>query len=112
MKQLKYQSDVKPRHLKNLIAAALLDTDLKSVDKEYIYKQFWKKYPHVVQPSKIMQVEERRGLWTTFGNLNQWFDGSKKCLVHSSFAKNKPIKVIGVFAGHDMPYPDLDSELF
>ena len=112
MKQLEGQAEVKPRHLKNLIAAALLDTDLASVDKEYIYKQFRQKYPHVVQPSKVMQVEERRGLWVTFGNLNQWFDGSKKCLVHLGFAEDKPIKVIDMFAGHDLPYPDLDSELF
>ena len=34
MKQLEGQAEVKPRHLKNLIAAALLDTDLASVDKE------------------------------------------------------------------------------
>ena len=54
-KQLEGQSEVKPRHLKNLIAAALLDTDLKSVDKEYIYKKFRKKCPHVVQPSKILR---------------------------------------------------------
>ena len=74
-----------------------MDNDLASVNKEYIYKQFRQKYPHVVQPSKVMQVEERRGLWTIFGNLNQWFDGSKKCLVHLGFAKDKPIKVIDMF---------------
>lgn len=58
-----------------------------------------------------MQVEERRGLWTTFGNLNQWFDGSKECLVHLGFAEDEPMKVIDMFAGHDLPFADLDKNL-
>lgn len=76
MKQLEGQAEARPRTLKTLIAAALYDTELKSADKEWVYKRFRRKFPHIVQPSKVMQVEERRGLWTTYGNLNQWFDGS------------------------------------
>ena len=57
-------------HLMALIAAALYNTDFKSVDKEYMYKQFRKKYPHMVPPSNVMQVEERRGLWTIFDHRN------------------------------------------
>lgn len=28
------------------------------------------------------------------------------------FAEDKPMKVIDMFAGHDLPFADLDSELF
>ena len=57
-------------------------------------------------------MEERRGLRTTYDNLNRWFDGSKECLIRLGFAKNKPIKVIDMFAGHDLPFLNLDSDFF
>ena len=110
MRQLEDISEEKPRTLKALIDAALYDTDLKSVDQEWVYTYFRQKYPHVGEPSKVVHVEERRGLWTTYGNLNQWFDGSKECLVRLGFAEDKPMKVIDMFAGHDLSFPDLDSE--
>ena len=53
-----------------LVAAALYNAECKSVDEEYMCKQFRKKYPHMVPPSNVMQVEERRGLWTIFDHRN------------------------------------------
>ena len=44
-------------------------------------------------------MEERRSLWTTFPNLNRWFDGTKECLIHLGFAEDKPMRVAEIFEG-------------
>ena len=83
IKQPEGQPEAKPRHLKTLMyLCPLCNTESKDADKKHIYTQFHKKHPHIVQSSKIMQVEESCGLWTTYGNLNKWFGGFKECLVY------------------------------
>ena len=112
MKQLEGVNEEKPRTLKALIGAALMNTKFEHFSTDYVYRKFRSKYPDVVEPTKIMQMEERRGLWGTFKNLNTWFDGSKKCLIQYGYAVDKPMRVVDLFRGWALPIKDLDGEHF
>ena len=101
--QLEGNSECKPRHLKALIGAALLKTEFEEMNVEVIYRKFREKYPHTVSPTRAMEMEERRSLWTTYPNISKWFDASKECLIHFGYAEDKPQRVVDIFAGHEMP---------
>lgn len=89
--------------LKALIGAALKGTQFESMNEDWIYTTFRSKYPETVCPTKAMEVEERRMLWTTFPNLNKWFDGTKACLIHYGYVEDKPQLVVDIFKGRVMP---------
>ena len=77
MTQLEGKEETTPRFLKVLIGAALMETEYSHLSAENIYSRFRDKYPDTVCPTKIMEMEERRHLWTTYPNVNNWFSGSK-----------------------------------
>ena len=103
MTQLEGKEETKPRMLKALIGAALKGTEFESMSEDYIYTLFRQRYPDTVCPSKAMEMEERRMLWTTFPNLNKWFDGTKACLIHYGYVEDKPQLVVDIFKGREMP---------
>ena len=41
-------------------------------------------------PALECSVDDRRWQWTTYSNLNTWFDGWKAFLLHHGFAEDKP----------------------
>ena len=91
--------------MKALIAAAINSTEYSDLSVDAIYKMFRAKFPDTVNPMKAMEMEERRSLWTTYPNLNKWFDGSKECLIHYGYAEDKPQCVIDIFEGRKPPVP-------
>lgn len=109
MTQLQGTEETKPRMLKALIGAALKGTQFESMSEDYIYTMFRRKYPETVHPAKAMEMEERRMLWTTFPNLNKWFDGTKACLIHYGYVEDKPQLVVDIFKGRVMPC-EIDGE--
>ena len=78
MKQMEGVTEEKPRALKALIGAALMNTKFDGYSVDEVYRKFRQRYPHIVEPRQKIQMEERRGLWGTYKNLNTWFDGSKR----------------------------------
>ena len=72
MTQLEEKEETKPRHLKALIWAALKDTPFEDFSQIKLYSRFREKYPDTVNPTRAMEMEERRSLWTTFPNVNRW----------------------------------------
>ena len=107
--QLEGNQECKPRHLKALIGASLTNTEFSDLSVEKIYKRFRIKYPDTVSPTRAMEMEERRSLWTTYPNLNKWFDASKACLIHYGYAEDKPQLVVDIFGGRELPC-EIDSE--
>ena len=103
MAQLEGVQELKPRMMKALIAAAINSTEYSDLSVDAIYKMFRAKFPDTVNPTKAMEMEERRSLWTTYPNLNKWFDGSKECLIHYGYAEDKPQCVIDIFEGRKPP---------
>ena len=81
MTQLEGREETKPRYLKAIIGAALMNTKFAHFSVDRIYRRFRQRFPDTVCPSRIMEIEERRSLWTTYPNVNRWFDGSKACLI-------------------------------
>ena len=43
---------------------------------------------HALRPQ--CSVDDRRWQWTTYANLNVWFDGWKAFLLHHGFAEDAP----------------------
>ncbi len=47
--------------------------------------------------------------WTTYTNLNLWFEGTKKELIHYGYVVDNPQVVSDIFDGHPMPF-DIPGE--
>jgi len=101
--QLTGNEETKPRHLKALIGAALCNTEFSDLNTEVVYRKFRQRYPDLVSPTRAMEMEERRALWTTYPNIIRWFDGSKECLLHYGYAQDRPQRVVDIFIGHPIP---------
>ena len=71
MIQLEGKEETKPRHLKSFIGVALRNTDFKNYSANNLYSRFRDKFPATVNPTRAMEIEERRSLWTTFPNVNR-----------------------------------------
>ena len=109
MTQLEGVGETKPRVMKALIGAALMGTQFENMSTESIYKHFRERYPDTCAPTRAMEMEERRMLWTTYPNVNRWFDGTKECLIHYGYVEDKPQLVIDIFKGRTPPC-DIDRE--
>ncbi len=110
MCQLSGNGEMKPKKLKALIGAAIHNTcHSGSFSVEYVYKKLKEVFPNTVQESKSMKVEDRRMNWTTYPNLNLWFEGTKKELIHYGYVTDEPQVVRDIFRGHPMPF-DIPGE--
>ena len=111
MKQLEGIAEAKPKHIKAIIGAALMETPYADMSRRHLYQQFRKDQADSMGPTKPMQVEERRGIWTTYNNLSDWFDGAKRTMIEYGFAEDKPQRVIDIFKGREDEIPEgIDSE--
>jgi hypothetical protein len=105
MSQLEGKAETKPRHLKALIGAALMNTSYDHLNVKNIYSQFRRKYPATVCPTRMMEIEEQRSLWPTYLNVKKWFDGTKRCLIQYRYAEDEPMRVVDIFKGRELPFP-------
>ncbi len=104
MCQLSGNGECKPKRLKAIIGAAIANTKYKDeLTVEYIYRELKNKFPETVQQSKPMQIKDCWMNWTTYPNLNAWFDGAKATLIQYGYAKDKPQLVRDIFKGHPLP---------
>ncbi|MGH7954904.1 MAG: hypothetical protein ACREOZ_02970, partial [Gloeomargaritales cyanobacterium] len=71
----------------------LLQNTLGKVKNSCSSRNLWRKvqkdYSDVFEISKEQAIELRRQLWTTFDNLNDWFDAWEKHCVQLGFASEK-----------------------
>ncbi len=112
MMQLEGYQEAKPKTIRAMIAAAILNMPFESnVTKSWIYERVRQEYPEVLNPGRVREIEERRAAWTTYPNINLWFDGIKELLIKTGLVEDKPMKVIDVWrnAGVEPPIP-IDGE--
>ncbi len=110
MCQLSGNGEVKMKKLKALIRAAINNTKLKDkVSVDYVFKKLKEMFPNTIQESKAIKVKDQRMNWTTYINLNLWFEGTKKELIHYGYVVDNPQVVSDIFDGHPMPF-DIPSE--
>ncbi len=72
---------------------SLLKDLFKSSKKDYLvkdYRHLWRKIERDnyqdLELTKEMQQECRRSFWTTYANLNDWFDAWEKFVIEKGFA--------------------------
>ena len=104
------KEETKLRHLKVLIRAALKNTPYNKYDAQKFYICFRQLFPNTVCPMRTIKMEERRFLWTTFPNLNRWFDRTKEFLIQLGFAEDKPQRVSEIFEGVMAPPCPIDGK--
>ena len=53
----------------------------------FTFESAWTKlrreFPEQLQPANKMSMDDSRAQWTTYSNLQQWFDDAKNCLIGS-----------------------------
>ena len=105
MCQVSGLQEAKSQSIKALIGAAILGMRFEEeFTVEWIYKKLRHKFPNVIVPSRELEVEDRRASWTTYPNINVWFDGAKKILIESGLVEDRPMRVIDMFEGHPLPF--------
>ena len=109
MLQLEGKAEAKSGLMKALIAVCIKNTDWADMNINYIYAEFRQKFPETVTPTCKLDVEARRGIWTTYPNINIWFSGAKKILIQYGFVEDKPQRVVDIFRGRNMPC-DIDRK--
>lgn len=115
MSQLSGNGECKPRKVMGLIGAAIANTEYYSkFSVLYVYRNLRERFADTVQESKVMNVEDCCMNWTTYPNLNIWFDGTKAELIHYGYVEDTPQPVRDIFAGKPMPFdvPGKDFNVF
>ena len=76
--------ELKSKDLKRLIGASMAGTKYEG---EFQPESVWRKvrdtFPEKLQAATKISVDDARAQWTTFDNLNQWFDDVKKDLLRT-----------------------------
>jgi hypothetical protein len=97
--------EAKSQTIKAMIGAAILGSRFENeFTVEWIYEKLRHKFPNVIVPSRELDIEDRRASWTTYPNINLWFDGAKKILVDSGLVEDQPMRVKDIFEGHPLPF--------
>jgi hypothetical protein len=79
--------ELKGKDFKRLIGASIVhETRFKA---ESVWRKVRVKFPEALQASTRLMVEDARAQWTTFDNLNQWFDDVKKDLLKTGLVLNQ-----------------------
>ena len=70
---------MKGRDIKLLICASILGTPYDGTFKiESVWKMLCSKFLQSVQAAKKSSVEDAQAQWTTYNNLDQWFDDARR----------------------------------
>ncbi len=71
--------EMRGREIRRVIGAAILDTAYNDqFTIESVWRTVLREHPAQLQAANKMSVDDARAQWTTFDNLQQWFDDVKK----------------------------------
>jgi hypothetical protein len=74
--------ELKGRDVKRLIGASIIGTRHEGAIKvDSVWRKIRKEHPASFQAASKMSVDDSRAQWTTYTNLDQWFDDAKKDLL-------------------------------
>ena len=86
------EGELRARDMCRLIGAATVGT---AHEHEFKVQSVWRKvrseFPEVLQAGTKISVEDARAQWTTYDNLDQWFDDVKKDLVATGLVEDKAV---------------------
>jgi hypothetical protein len=74
--------ELKEKDFKRLFGASIIGTEHEArFNIETAWKKVRNEFPEALQVATKLMVEDTGAQWTTFDNLNQWFDDAKKDLL-------------------------------
>ncbi len=84
--------ELKGRDVKRLIGASIVGTPYKAAfHVESVWRKVRSKFSAALQAANKISVEDACTQWTTYNNLNQWFDDVKKDLIGTGLVEDKVV---------------------
>ncbi|KAI2493544.1 hypothetical protein MHU86_21011 [Fragilaria crotonensis] len=85
--------ELKSVDIKRTIGAAILGTHMENAFKvETVWRKMKREYPEKLQPVKLMSVDDSRAQWTTFTNLQQWFNDVKTDIINTGLVLDQEVR--------------------
>ena len=87
------KGELRGRDIKRLIGAAVLGTEFNDKFKiESVWRKVRREYPDKLQAVGKISVDDARAQWTTYSNLQQWFDDAKRDLINSGLVIDQEVR--------------------
>ncbi len=84
--------ELKGRDVKRLIGASIVGTPYEAAFQiESVWRKVCSEFPAALQAANKISVEDARAQWTTYDNLDQWFDDVKKDLIGTGLVEDKVV---------------------
>ena len=84
--------ELKGRDFKRLIGASIVGTEHERNFKvNSVWRKVLKEFPDALQAATKISIEDARAQWTTYDNLNQWFDDVKKDLLGTGLVVDEKV---------------------
>ena len=85
--------ELKSVDIKRVIGAATLGTPMETAFKaETVWRKMKRDYPEKLQAVKLMSVDDSRAQWTTFSNLQQWFNDVKTDIINTGLVLDQELR--------------------
>ena len=80
------------KQIRRLIGAAISGSAYEGMfNVETVWKKLRNDFPVTMQAATKLSVDDARAEWTTFENLNQWFDDAKRDLIKTGLVVDEPV---------------------
>ena len=87
------EGEMRGREIRRLIGAAIMDTPYDGqFTIESVFRKVLREHPAQLQAANKMSVDDARAQWTTFDNLQQWFDDAKKDLIETGLVLDAEVR--------------------
>jgi hypothetical protein len=81
------------RDIKRLIGAAMLGTEFDTKFKvESVWRKVRREFPEKLQAASKICIDDARAQWTTYTNLQQWFNDAKRDLIDSGLVIDQEVR--------------------
>ena len=85
--------EMRGREIKRLIGAAIVGTEYNNKFKiESVWRKMRREFPEQLQAASKVSIDDARAQWTTFDNLQQWFDDVKKDLIETGLVIDAEVR--------------------
>ncbi|KAI2494414.1 hypothetical protein MHU86_20097 [Fragilaria crotonensis] len=84
--------ELRGRDLKRLIGASIAGTQYQtSFQVESVWRKVRQEFPDALQAANKIPIEDARAQWTTYDNLNQWFDDVKQDFISTGLVDDEVV---------------------
>jgi hypothetical protein len=84
--------ELRGKDLRRLIGASMVGTPHANAYKvESVWRKVRTEFPDALQAATKIAVEDARAQWTTYDNLNQWFDDVKRDLLATGLVEDEQV---------------------